>query len=91
MADIALRDGQKKKGIEYLRKSLDYNTNNTAQRAETYLKLADIYFEEEQFVQAKAYYDSTLTVLPAEDPRRVLATEYATNLKDEGSRCGWPS
>ncbi len=82
MADIALRDGQKKKGIEYLRKSLDYNTNNTAQRAETYLKLADIYFEEEQFVQAKAYYDSTLTVLPAEDPRRVLATEYATNLKD---------
>jgi tetratricopeptide (TPR) repeat protein len=53
-----------------------------AQRAETYLKLADIYFEEEQFVQAKAYYDSTLTVLPAEDPRRVLATEYATNLKD---------
>lgn len=82
MADIALHDGQKKEGIEYLRKSLAFNKDNTAQRAETYLKLADLYFEEEQFVQAKAYYDSTLTVLPADDPRHKRATDYAENLKD---------
>jgi tetratricopeptide (TPR) repeat protein len=82
MATIALKDGNKKDGISYLRKSLSYNKNNTAQRAEAYLKLADLYFEDEQFVQAKAYYDSTLTVLPADDVRHKRATEYAANLKD---------
>lgn len=82
MATIALRDGNKKDGIDYLRKSLSYNKSNTAQRAEAYLKLADLYFEDEKFVLAKAYYDSTLTVLPADDARHKRATEYATNLKD---------
>ncbi len=82
MADIALHDGKKKEGIEYLRKSLAFNKNNTVQRAEAYIKLADLYFEAEQFVQAKAYYDSTLTVLPAEDVRFKRATDYANNLKD---------
>lgn len=82
MADIALHDGDKKQGIEYLRKSLAYGGNNTAQRAEAYYKLADIYFEDESFVLAKAYYDSTLTVMPADDPRFTRATDYANNLKD---------
>lgn len=82
MANVALHDGDKKSGIDYLRKSLACNINNTAQRAEAYLKLADLYFEAEQFVQAKAYYDSTITVLPADDVRHKRATEYASNLKD---------
>ncbi len=82
MADIALHDGKKNEGIDYLRKSLAFNKNNTVQRAEAYLKLADLYFETEQFVQAKAYYDSTLTVLPVEDVRYKRATDYANNLKD---------
>jgi len=82
MADIALKDGQKNEGIAYLRKSLAFNKENTSQRAETYLKLADLYFEEEQFVEAKAYYDSTLTVLPADDIRHKRAMDYANNLKD---------
>ncbi|MDO8365560.1 MAG: tetratricopeptide repeat protein, partial [Saprospiraceae bacterium] len=82
MADIALHDGHKKEGIDYLRKSLAFNKENAAQRAETYLKLADLYFEAEQFVQAKNYYDSTLTVLPADDLRYKRAADYANNLKD---------
>jgi tetratricopeptide (TPR) repeat protein len=82
MADISLHDSKKKEGIEYLRKSLAFNKNNTTQRAETYLRLADLYFEDEQFVLAKAYYDSTLTVLPVDDERHKRATDYANNLKD---------
>ncbi|MDX1910403.1 MAG: tetratricopeptide repeat protein [Saprospiraceae bacterium] len=82
MADIALHDGRRKEGIDYLRKSLSHNKNNTAQRAEAYLKLADLYFEDEQFVLAKAYYDSTLTVLPVDDARYKRAGNYAENLKD---------
>jgi tetratricopeptide (TPR) repeat protein len=82
MANIELHDKKNKEGIEYLRKSLSYSKNNTVLRAESYLKLADLYFEEEQFVLAKAYYDSTLTVLPVEDVRHKRAADYATNLKD---------
>ncbi len=82
MAEIALQDGQRPSAIAYLRKSLDFNKNNTVQRAESYLKLAELYFEDENFVQAKLYYDSTLTVLPATDPRYSTASSYANNLKD---------
>lgn len=82
MADIALGDGLKNDAIAYLRQSLAFNKENTAQRTESYLKLAELYFENEDFVQAKIYYDSTLTVLPATDPRHKTATDYANNLKD---------
>ena len=82
MASIALKDGLKKDAIALLRKSLDFNQSNTVQRAESYLKLANLYFESENFVQAKNYYDSTLTVLPPTDERFKTVTDYATNLKD---------
>jgi tetratricopeptide (TPR) repeat protein len=82
MADIALKDGLKKDAIALLRKSLDNNKSNPPQRAESFLKLADLYFELENFVLAKTYYDSTITVLPNTDERFKRANLYAVNLKD---------
>ncbi|MCC7246496.1 MAG: tetratricopeptide repeat protein [Saprospiraceae bacterium] len=82
MARIALKEGAKKDGIAYLRKSLDFNTGNAAQRAESYLMLANLYFDDEDFVQAKNYFDSTLTVLPNTDERYKRVNDYAVNLKD---------
>lgn len=82
LAEIALKDGQKPEAIVFLRKSLDANSGDVVQRAESYLKLADLYFEGEDFVNAKSYYDSTLTVLPATDGRHARATAYAANLTD---------
>jgi len=82
MAQIALKDGLKKDAIALLRLSLDHNQGNTAQRSESYLLLADLYFEAEDFVSAKNYFDSTLTVLPATDARFARAKQYAENLTD---------
>lgn len=82
MADIALKDGLEKDAIVYLRQSLNFNQGNTVQKAESYLKLANLYFEAENFVEAKNYFDSTLTVLPATDERHKNVSDYATNLKD---------
>lgn len=82
MAEIALADRQQKEAIAYLRKSLDYNKTNASQKIESYLKLADLYFEDEDFVQAKNYYDSTLAVLPNTDERYKRVTAYSTNLTD---------
>lgn len=82
LAEIALKDQQTKEAIGYLRQSLAYNKDNITQKAESYLKLADLYFNEEDFVNAKNYYDSTLTVLPAIDERHKRVTSYAANLND---------
>jgi tetratricopeptide (TPR) repeat protein len=82
MAEIDLADGNKAEGISHLRSSLYYNESNTTQRSESYLKLADLYFDAEDFVQAKFYYDSTLTVLPNTDERYDRVSTYANNLTD---------
>jgi len=82
MAEIALKNGQKQEGIEYLRKSLAMGTGNQAQRAEAYLTLADLYYEGEEFVQAKLYFDSTLTAMPKTDLRYTRVEKLATNLTD---------
>lgn len=82
LAEIALKDKMEKEAIAFLRQSLRYNKDNTAQKAESYLKLADLYFNTEDFVNAKSYYDSTLTVLGATDERHKRVSDYATNLND---------
>ncbi len=82
LAEIALKDGLKTDAIAFLRQSLAASQGNAAQRAESYLKLADLYFESEDFVSAKSYFDSTITVLPATDVRYKRASDYAANLTD---------
>lgn len=82
LATIALKDGLKPEAIAYLKQSLSFNVNNTAQRGESYLTLADLYFEAEDFVPAKNYYDSTLTVLTTIDERYDRVKKYSENLTD---------
>lgn len=82
MAEIALADRQQADAIGYLRESLRYSKSNTTQKSEAYLKLADLYFEDEDFVKAKLYYDSTSYVLPNTDERYARVSEYAANLTD---------
>ncbi|MFN4080718.1 MAG: tetratricopeptide repeat protein [Saprospiraceae bacterium] len=81
-AEIALHDGQKTEGIALLRKSLDANKNNPLLRADALFKLAELNFDREDFVQARNYFDSTLSVMPPADPRYPLAKNYAENLKE---------
>jgi len=80
MATIALKDNDQLAAIDYLKSSLKFNEGNKAQKGESYLQLAQLYFDKESFVEAKAYYDSTLQVLPKTDERYGQVTEYANNL-----------
>ena len=82
MAAIALKGGQRPEAIALLQKSLGAGAGNNNLRGEAYLMLADLYFEGEDFVSAKKYYDSTLTVLPAADERFPRARRYADNLTE---------
>ncbi len=82
LADIALKANDSNKAINYLKKSLAHNKDNKVQKAESYLKLAQLYYAKEAFVDSKNYYDSTLTVLDKNDERYQLASDYALNLTE---------
>ena len=82
MATIALKGGKREDAIALLHKAVAASKGNNNLRGEAYLMLADLYFEGEDFVSAKKYYDSTLTVLPAADERFPRARRYADNLTE---------
>lgn len=66
LAELSLSAGDKEEGIEYLEKSIAASVGNDKQKAKSYLKLAQIYFEDEAYVTSQAYYDSTLTLITAD-------------------------
>ena len=84
MAEIDLREGNKEQAIQNLRKSLasSNSSGSTAQKAEAYYTLANLYFESEKFVETKKYLDSTLMVLPNTDERYPQVSKLASNLTD---------
>lgn len=72
------RHGRAEEAIAFFNRSLRTPSNNLHQKASTYLRLADYYFENRQFSAALAYYDSTAMRLPVDYPdaepiRRKLA------------------
>ncbi len=82
MAKIALEQNDRKEAIKYLELSLQNSSQNMAQKSESYLLLADLYFEDENFVKAKLYYDSTLLVMNNSDIRFNNTSLKAANLDE---------
>jgi len=68
LADIAFKEKNEPLGIEYLQKSAALSVSNNKQKALSYLRLGELFYEKPLYVQAQAYYDSCLTVLPQEYP-----------------------
>lgn len=64
LADIAVKENDVPLALTYLAKSIKASTTNSTQKALSYLKRADIYFEKPDYKNAQANYDSTMTVLP---------------------------
>lgn len=81
LAEIDLQRGDKKAAIKHLELSLNSSIRDMAQKAESYLLLADLYYEAENFVDAKLYYDSTLLVLNVQDERYGRVNLLANNLE----------
>ena len=80
LADLDLQNGNKKDAIEHLELCLEKSTSNTALQAEAYLQLADLYYEDENYVGAKENYDKTLGVLNKKDERYDRVERLAKNL-----------
>lgn len=69
LANVYLKEKDKKTAISYLKRSTQKSISNNNQKALSFLKLAEIYFEDDNYPYAKKYYDSTLAYLSKEANR----------------------
>lgn len=69
LAKSYLNEGDTLNTITNLRLSAGYNTENQELKGEAFLQLAELYFNNAQYVPSFSYYDSTLIVLKEQDPR----------------------
>lgn len=68
MGDFSLKQGQIREAIGHYKSSVREAGADTRQKAYSYLRLASIHYDSlRDFPLAKAYYDSTITVLPKEE------------------------
>ena len=65
-----------------LRKSIAASVDNARQKGKSYLKLAGIAFDFKSFVNAQAYYDSAIAVLPMNYPGLDTLEERTSVLND---------
>jgi tetratricopeptide (TPR) repeat protein len=68
LGNIAYKEGNISKAIKQYKKSVQYNINNTTQKARSYLTLADLYYEMPEYVDAQAYYDSAVAIINIDYP-----------------------
>ncbi|MBR1513322.1 MAG: tetratricopeptide repeat protein [Bacteroidales bacterium] len=66
MAELALREGDENKALDYLRKSVAAYKDNQIQRAQSSLKAATMYFDRMNYELAQAYYDTAVTSMTRE-------------------------
>jgi len=75
-------EGEIKKAEDNYLKSVRVNSRNQNQKALSYLKIADLNFNElKNYLRAKIYYDSTVSVLPRNFPDYDLIVKKAANLQ----------
>lgn len=69
LATIQLEERERTDAINSLETSLQVNMGNEKQRGKSYLKLADVYFEDREYRLSQAYYDSTSGFVQEGHPR----------------------
>lgn len=68
LGKIEENNNNKKEAVKNYKKAALEESKNPNQKGLTYLSLADIYFEEKQYENAQAYYDSAVTSLEKDYP-----------------------
>ena len=60
LANIDMKENKESDAILNFQKSAQTSVSNNSQKGQSYLALADIYFENLEYITANSYYDSTL-------------------------------
>ncbi|MBL4707870.1 MAG: tetratricopeptide repeat protein [Flavobacteriales bacterium] len=82
LAEIAIKEQDEPLAIAYLKKSTKFSVSNKKQKALSFLRLADIYFEQPSYIAAQEHYDSTLQFLPEEHPEYYPTEDKNNNLQE---------
>ena len=85
LAMISLKQDKKNQAIEQFNLSLQSPNISNSQKADSYVQLADLFFNTQDYLQAKLYYDSTLNVLTKSDERRLVVSNMQANLEEIAS------
>ena len=80
LAELSLEERDREAGIDYLKKSISSSVDNQKQKAKSFLRLADLYFEDREYEYAQAYYDSTAVNIAENHPRYDYITNMAESL-----------
>lgn len=80
--DLQLEDGDFASALQSFSRSIANNTDNQSLKQETYYRLAYLFYDKEDYVNSKNYFDSTLTVIDKEDVRYREVEKYATSLDE---------
>ena len=80
--EIQLEAGNFNEALKSFSLSILNNTDNLSLKQETYYKLAYLFYDKEEYIPAKNYFDSTVQVLDKEDSRFNECSRYANNLSE---------
>ena len=81
IGDVYLSRHETEQATESYNKAIRLSTNNQNQKGLSYLKIADIYFQNGDYVNAKTYYDSTLSTLSHSYPGYDIINKKGNNLE----------
>jgi tetratricopeptide (TPR) repeat protein len=82
LAELALKEDNEPLAVEFLQKSVNSSVSNDKQKALSYLRLANLYFERPDYIAAQERYDSTLQFLPEDHPDYYPTEDKNNNLQD---------
>ncbi len=63
LGNLAAKEGNNTKAVDYYRKSIQSNVNNQQQKTRSFLTLANLYYSFPDYPNAQMYYDSALVTL----------------------------
>ncbi|PST84098.1 gliding motility protein [Pedobacter yulinensis] len=87
IAELFREAGQQQAAERYYRRSAALSIQNNYQKGLSYLRIADLNFEQaNDYVQAKLYYDSAVASLPPTYPEYSTISKKALNLEYLSSR-----
>lgn len=82
LAEISNKEGDVPTSMDYLASSIKTSTINTSQKALSYLKRGDIYFDQPEYKKAQANYDSAMAILPKDYPDYQAIETKSKSLND---------
>ncbi len=82
LAEIALEEQQRDLTFDYLEQSVATSVSNEKQKMKSFLRLADLNFEDKDYVAAQMYYDSTASLIGEGHPRYSEVKNKAESLTE---------